>query len=115
MAIDGAHILVYGRDAEADRSFFRDVLGFPHVDAGGGWLIFGFPPAEVAIHPGEMNGQELFFMCEDLDSTLADLTAHGVAWDEIEDQGWGRVSYFRLPGGSRIGIYQPHHPRATDL
>jgi catechol 2,3-dioxygenase-like lactoylglutathione lyase family enzyme len=118
MAIPGAHVIVYSRDADADRRFVRDVLGFPHVDAGGGWLIFKLPPAEAAVHPSETAddpAHELYLMCDDLDATLRDLAEHGVEFDAVSEAGWGRLSRFRLPGGSRVGIYEPRHPRATEL
>ncbi|MEV8607171.1 extradiol dioxygenase [Amycolatopsis sp. NPDC051373] len=116
MPISGAHVIVSSRDAEADRAFFRDVLAFPHVDAGGGWLIFKLPPAELAVHPGDgPPSHELYLMCDDLDATLADLAAAGVTCAPVEEERWGRLSGFRLPGGSQVGIYEPHHPQATDL
>lgn len=116
MAISGAHVIVYSRDAEADRAFFRDVLGYPHVDAGDGWLIFKLPPAEVAIHPGdEPSGHELYFMCDDLAATMTELAANGVDCKAVAEARWGRLSRFQLPGGSDLGIYEPRHPRAIDL
>ena len=116
VTISGAHVVVYSRNPEADRAFLRDVLGFPHVDAGHGWLIFRLPPAEVAVHPtDDVPGQELYLMCDDLDATLRDLAAHGVDHTPVTDARWGRLSGIRLPGGGRVGIYQPAHPRATDL
>ena len=116
MAISGAHVIVYSRDPEADRAFFRDVLDYPHVDAGGGWLIFRLPPAEVAVHPGEdPSSQELYLMCDDLDETISALSARGVRCAGITEARWGRLSRFRLPGGADVGIYEPRHPRATDL
>jgi catechol 2,3-dioxygenase-like lactoylglutathione lyase family enzyme len=116
MAISGAHVIIYSADAAADRAFLRDVLDFPHVDAGGGWLIFKLPPAEAAVHPGDADApHELYLMCDDLDATLATLTAKGVEFANVSEERWGRLSRFRLPGGSEIGIYEPHHPRATEL
>lgn len=115
--INGAHVIVYSRDAEADRRFFQDVLDFPHVDAGGGWLIFKLPPAEVAVHPADgAEAHELYFMCDDVEATIADLTARGVEFTQpVSDEGWGRLTRFRLPGGSEVGLYEPRHDRATDL
>ncbi len=116
MAIFGAHVIVYSRDPEADRALFRDVLDYPHVDAGGGWLIFKLPPAEVAVHPGDdPSCHELYLMCDDLDATMTELSAHGVRCAVITEARWGRLSRFRLPGGGDVGIYEPQHPRATDL
>ncbi|WP_330328804.1 extradiol dioxygenase [Streptomyces sp. NBC_00536] len=115
--ITGGHVIVYSRDAEADRAFFRDVLEYPHVDAGGGWLIFKLPPTEVAVHP--MDGpesQELYLMCDDIDATVENLTARGVEFSQpVTDARWGRLTRLRLPGGGEIGLYEPRHERATDL
>ena len=115
--ITGAHTILYSSDAEADRAFLRDVLGFPHVDAGGGWLIFRLPPGEVAVHPAATSGAvELYLVCDDVQASVADLTAAGVRVDgPISDQGWGRLVTFRLPGGGRLGLYEARHPTAFDL
>lgn len=115
--INGSHVILFSRDPEADRAFFADVLGHPHVDAGGGWLIFKLPPAEVAMHPSdEAPAHELYFMCDDLDATMEELRAKGVEFTEqISEPRWGRVTRFRLPGGGDVGLYEPRHPRATDL
>jgi catechol 2,3-dioxygenase-like lactoylglutathione lyase family enzyme len=114
--ITGSHVIVYSRDAEADRAFFRDVLKYPHVDAGGGWLIFKLPPAEVAVHPVEgQSSHELYLMCDDVTATVADLTANGVACSDVTDQGWGLLTHLVLPGGGELGLYEPRHPRATEL
>jgi catechol 2,3-dioxygenase-like lactoylglutathione lyase family enzyme len=113
--INGVHAIIYSKDAEAARAFFRDVLGYHHVDAGRGWLIFAVPPAEVAVHPAEEGSarQELFFMCDDLDATLAQLGAKGVrATGPIHDAPWGRVTSIRIAEDTEIGIYQPKHPVA---
>lgn len=116
MNISGAHVIIHSRDAGADRSFFRDVLGYPHVDADGGWLIFKLPPAEVAVHPNEQDTpHELYLMCDDLDTATNDLAAHGVTCTPATEARWGRLTSFQLPGGSRVGLYEPHHPRATEL
>jgi len=114
--IDGTHLIVFSRDADADRVFLADALGLPHVDAGGGWLIFELPPAEVAVHPSESSVQhELYFMCDDVESTMRDLRAKGVEFtQEITEERWGRVTRFRLPGGSDVGMYEPRHQRAAD-
>jgi catechol 2,3-dioxygenase-like lactoylglutathione lyase family enzyme len=109
--ISGAHVIVYSKDAEADRAFFRDVLGFRSVDAGHGWLIFALPPAEAAFHPAEENGRhELFFMCDDLKADISALKKKGVACSDIHEERWGSITRISLPGGGRIGLYQPKHP-----
>ena len=114
--IIGSHIIVFSGAPEADRAFFADVLGLPHVDAGGGWLIFELPPAELAAHPsGEPTGQSLYFMCDDLPTTMRDLKAKGVEFThDISEERWGRLTRFRLPGGSEIGLYEPHHALAIE-
>ncbi len=114
--INGAHVILYSRDAEADRAFLRDVLGYPHVDAGGGWLIFRMPPTEVAVHPAEDQTTELYLMCDDLAATMAELTGKGVAFvGAPSEQRWGIVTSIRLPGGGTVGLYEPRHPLAVAL
>ncbi|MFJ8311100.1 MULTISPECIES: VOC family protein [unclassified Streptomyces] len=115
--INGAHVIIYSRDAEADRAFFKDVLDYPHVDVGGGWLIFKLPPAEIAVHPTEgPESQELFLMCDDVYATVQSLAAQGVEFTQpVTDARWGRLTRFRLPGGGEVGMYEPRHERATDL
>jgi hypothetical protein len=111
--IFGAHLIIYSREAEADRAFVRDVLGYASVDAGRGWLIFALPPAELAFHPAENPAGELHLMCDDLDATLADLAKKGVQPSQpVTDQPYGRITAIRLPGGGEIGLYQPRHPMA---
>jgi len=110
--IDGAHVVIYSKDAEADRAFLRDVLKFPFVDAHGGWLIFKLPPSELAVHPaGENDRHEFFLMTDDLDAEMAALKKTGVACEEPSQQRWGRLSRFRLPGGGSLALYQPRHAR----
>jgi catechol 2,3-dioxygenase-like lactoylglutathione lyase family enzyme len=111
--IDGLHAIVFTEDAEALRAFFRDVLEFPSVDAGGGWLIFGTPPAEIAAHPAETAGRhELYLMCDDIEATVAELEAKGVEFTRpVSDEGFGRMTAIRLPGGGELGLYEPRHPR----
>lgn len=113
----GSHVIVFSTDPEADREFFADVLGRPHVDAGGGWLIFKLPPSELAVHPSDRaTGHELYFMCDDLKDTVDDLRAKGVEFtQDISEERWGRLTRFRLPGGGEVGIYEPRHPLAIDL
>ena len=110
--IFGAHVIVYSQDAEADRVFLRDVLGFDGVDAGDGWLIFALPPAELAAHPSDTTGRhELLLMCDDLDATVRDLRAKGVdVAREPSSERWGRLTAIRLPGGGELGLYEPRHP-----
>ena len=116
MAISGAHLIVYSSDPGADRDFFRDVLHYPHVDAGGGWLIFKLPPAELAVHPSDSShDHELYLMCDDLQETMASLQDSGVVFDPVTDARWGHLTRFTLPGGSQVGLYEPLHPRATEL
>ena len=115
--ITGLHALIYSADAAADRAFLRDVLGLPHVDSGGGWLIFKAPPSELAVHPTDGSPtQELYLMADDIEATLADLRGKGVeVADEPVDQGWGVVAAIRMPSGGRLHVYEPRHPTAYDL
>jgi len=111
--ISGAHFVLFSKDAEADREFFRNVLHFPHVDAGDGWLIFALPPAEVAVHPAAENGaHELYLLCKDLRATLRILQEKGVKFSTPVERDWGRICNIQLPGGGEIGLYQPRHPLA---
>jgi len=110
--IIGAHSILYSTDAEADRAFLRDVLGLPNVDVGGGWLIFGLPPAEVAVHPGEDNDvQEFYLMCDDVKAFIAEMKKRHIACSEIHNQPWGMLTQLTLPGGGKLGVYQPRHAR----
>jgi catechol 2,3-dioxygenase-like lactoylglutathione lyase family enzyme len=125
--INGAHVLLYSEKPELDRAFFKDVLGFPNVDVGHGWLIFALPPAEVAVHPSdaETQGQQhsghrqigavLYLMCDDLAAQVAELRAKGISCTEVAEERWGRVTTIRLPSGSELGLYQPKHPVAYNL
>jgi catechol 2,3-dioxygenase-like lactoylglutathione lyase family enzyme len=109
--IMGTHVIVSSRDAEADRAFFEDILGFDSVDAGHGWLIFALPPAEVAVHPTEATpGHELYLMCDDLLAERNRLESLGVRCAEIAEARWGLVTNFSLPGGGQVGLYEPRHP-----
>ena len=110
--INGLHAIVFSPNADKVRAFFRDVLDLSSVDAGGGWLIFALPPAELAVHPADGKGHhELYLMCDDIHATLAELTAKGVeVVRDVSDQGWGLLSAIRLPDGSELAIYQPRHP-----
>jgi catechol 2,3-dioxygenase-like lactoylglutathione lyase family enzyme len=114
--ISGAHVIVYTKDAESDREFFREVLGFQSVDPGHGWLIFALPPGEAAFHPSDKNGpHELYFMCDDLKSEIAELAKKGVTCSKVHEERWGSITKVRLPGGGEIGLYQPKHPTALAL
>lgn len=114
--ISGAHVIIYSKNADAGRAFFRDVLGFKSVDAGHGWLIFALPLAEAAFHPSDRDGDhELYFMCDDLKSEMATLERKGVKCSKVEEQRWGSITKMRLPGGGDIGLYQPKHPTALAL
>lgn len=113
--ITGAHIIIYSKDPEADRAFLRDVFKLSHVDVGGGWLIFGLPPSEIAIHPAGEEAHEVWFLCDNLDSFLAAMTAHKLTCDPVEEQSWGKLTRLTLPGGGKVGIYQPKHPRPAPM
>jgi predicted enzyme related to lactoylglutathione lyase len=110
--ITGVHALIYTKDVEAARAFFRDVLGFPWVDAGQGWLIFALPPAELAAHPTVENGHcALYLMCDDVRKTVAELKRKGAEFTRpIMEQSWGFVTSLNLPGGGELGLYEPKHP-----
>lgn len=110
--ITGAHSIIYSRDAEKDRALLRDVLGFTHVDVGGGWLIFGLPPSEVAVHPSQENDEhELYLMCDDIAAFVSEMGARDIVCEPVSDQGWGLLTRMHLPGGGRLGVYQPRHAR----
>jgi catechol 2,3-dioxygenase-like lactoylglutathione lyase family enzyme len=114
--IFGTHIVVYSKNAGADREFLRDVLGFKSVDAGHGWLIFALPPAEAAFHPSNESGvSEFYLMCDDLEAEMASLTEKGVRFSEVQEARWGSITKMSLPGGGQIGLYQPKHPTALGL
>ena len=111
--IIGAHVIVYSKDPEADREFFRDALGFPSVDAGHGWLIFALPPGEAAFHPADENGaHELYLMCDDLAGEMKSLQARGVPCSPVHNERWGAITQVTLPGGGKLGLYQPRHATA---
>ena len=110
--ITGAHTLVFTSNPDADREFFRDVLELPYVDAGGGFLIYGLPPSEVAVHEAESGGtHELYLMCDDIEAFVGSMEARDVPVTPPDDQGWGIVTHVTLPGGGRLGVYEPRHPR----
>jgi hypothetical protein len=114
--LTGAHVVLYSRDAEADREFLGGILRFPSVDAGHGWRIFGLPPAEIAVHPSDGDSRhELYLMCHDLRGTIALLRASGTQCAPPTQAGWGTFTTITLPSGGHIGLYEPHHPTATGL
>jgi catechol 2,3-dioxygenase-like lactoylglutathione lyase family enzyme len=114
--IFGAHVVMYSKDAEADRAFLRDILEFKSVDAGHGWLIFALPPAEAAVHPDQEDDRhELYLMCDDLQAEMSALKKQGVAFSDLQEARWGSIAKIRLPGGGQIGLYQPKHPTALAL
>jgi predicted enzyme related to lactoylglutathione lyase len=112
--ITGVHAIVFSPEAEKVRAFFADVLGLSSVDAGGGWLVFALPPAELAVHPADGDSRhELYLMCDDIQATLAELRDKGVeVAQDVSDQGWGRLAAIRMPDGSEFPIYEPRHPTA---
>jgi len=110
--INGGHVVIYSKDAEADRAFIKNVLKFNYVDAHGGWLIFKLPPAEVAVHPSDENDlHEFYLMTDDLEMEINALTRAGVKCDTVTQQSWGRATRIRLPGGGTLGLYEPRHAR----
>lgn len=110
--ITGAHSIIYSKDPEADRAFLRDVLKLPNVDVGGGWLIFGLPPAEVAVHPSDKNSvHELYLMCDDVAAFIAEMAKYDIVCSSVQNQGWGLLTDITLPGGGKLGVYQPRHAR----
>ena len=110
--ITGAHAIIYSTRPAEDRAFLRDVLHLSHVDAGEGWLIFGLPPAEVAVHPSEENDiHELYLICDDIADTVSDMRRMNVPCTDVLDKGWGKITRLTLPGGGQLGIYQPRHAR----
>jgi len=110
--IIGAHSILYSKKPEADRAFLRDVLELPNVDVGGGWLIFGLPPAEVAVHPSDENDvHEFYLMCDDVEAFLEQMRQRRVPCGPVHNQGWGLLTLITLPGGGKLGVYQPRHAR----
>lgn len=116
--ITGAHSIIYSQNPEADRAFLRDVAGLTHVDVGGGWLIFGLPPSEVVVHPSETNEvHEFYLMCKDVRAFVDALAKRDLRCDDVQDMGWGLLTRVSLPGGGKLGVYEPRHlrPRAMPL
>jgi catechol 2,3-dioxygenase-like lactoylglutathione lyase family enzyme len=108
--INGAHVILYTEAAEATREFLERALRLRSVDAGGGWLIFALPPAELAVHPASAPSHELYLMCDDLPATIADLDGAGATFGPVREERWGRVALMTMPGGAQLSIYQPSHP-----
>ena len=114
--ITGAHSIIYSTNPDADRAFLRDVLKLTNVDVGDGWLIFGLPPAEVAVHPSEENDvHEFYLMCDDVEALVAEMSKHKIACGPVHNMGWGVLTQLALPGGGKLGIYQPRHARPKPM
>jgi hypothetical protein len=112
----GAHSVIYSTNADADRAFLRDVLKLPNVEAGGGYLIFGLPPAEVAVHPADKNdGHELYLLCDDVEVLIAEMKQRDIGCTPVQDEGWGLLTRVTLPGGGTLGVYQPRHARPPGM
>jgi catechol 2,3-dioxygenase-like lactoylglutathione lyase family enzyme len=112
--IFGSHVVLFSTDADADRAFLDRVFGLEHLDAGGGWMIFDLPPAEAAVHPSDVGGAQLYFMCDDLEVEIRRLAEIGVQCSPIENARWGSVTMIRLPGGGDVGLYRPTHPTMVE-
>lgn len=110
--INGAHAVIFSTDPDADRAFFRDVLEMVNTDVGSGWLVFGLPPAELAVHPSGKNGiHEIYLMCDDVDALIEHMDAHDIETTAIHEESWGLVTKITLPGGGKLGVYEPRHDR----
>ncbi len=119
MAVIGAHMLLYTPEPDALRAVLRDVFDLKHVDAGGGWLIFRLPPAELGVHPAEAGTNDtshaVSFMCDDITSTVVELRAKGIeVLGEPKDEGYGITVMLNLPGGCQVQLYEPRHPVAIE-
>ena len=114
--ITGTHAIIYSKDAEADKNFFRDVLKLTNVDVGKGWLIFGLPPSELAVHPStEDSFHELYLMCDDIQIFIQQMEKNKIVCSPAQDQGWGILTELKLPGGGKLGVYQPRHERPAEM
>jgi len=112
--LTGGHVIIYSRNPDADRAFLRDVLGLTHVDIGRGWLIFGLPPSELAVHPADENDRhEFYLMCDDVRAFVSAMRDRKIATDPIEQESWGMLTRVVLPGGGKLGVYEPRHARPT--
>ncbi|HZU79490.1 MAG TPA: hypothetical protein VE991_06205 [Acidimicrobiales bacterium] len=110
----GAHVVLFSTDPDADRRFLTEVMGLDSVDAGGGWLVYGLPPAELAVHPADGPGAGLYFMCDDLPTEMARLSALGITCAAPEEARWGSVTAVPLPSGATVGLYEPRHPTMVE-
>jgi predicted enzyme related to lactoylglutathione lyase len=110
--INGVHAIVFTKEPDGVRAFFRDVLGLSSVDAGGGWPIFALPPAELAAHPTDEHGHhQLYLMCDNIEATVKELKVKGVEFTaDITDAGWGLMTRMRLPDATQLALYEPKHP-----
>ncbi len=114
--ITGAHAVIYSTDPAADRAFLRDVLKLANVDVGDGWLIFGLPPSEVAVHPSDANDvHEFFLICDDVHRFVEEMQTHKVSCQPVQDKGWGLLTHLELPGGGKLGVYEPRHARPEPM
>lgn len=109
--ITGVHAMIFSENPEADRAFLRDVLELPHIDSGGGWLIFRLPPAELGVHEGRNAFHQVYMVCDDADAFVATMTERGASVEPITEQDWGRSTGVRLPGGGLLGVYEARHAR----
>jgi hypothetical protein len=112
--IHGAHVILFSKDVDRDRAFFKKVLKYPFADAGGGWLIFALPPAEIALHPSDESMHQLYLMCDDVKDFIAKMKKHDLACSKIDEQRWGSITYLTLPSGAKLGVYQPKHASPLD-
>ena len=114
--LTGAHTIIYSTKPDVDRGFLRDALKLTHVDVGHGWLIFGLPPSEVAVHPSQgSSAHELYLMCDDVAAFVAEMRARAITCGPVQNQGWGLVTQLTLPGGGVLGVYQPRHARPAPM
>ena len=114
--IIGGHSIIYSTQPDADRAFLRDILRLSNVDVGGGWLIFGLPPAELAVHPSDKNDvHEFYLMCDEVEAFTSEMKKRGIAVSPVHDEGWGLLMHLTLPGGGRLGVYQPRHARPETM
>ena len=112
----GIHLVIYSKDTEADKAFFRDILKLTNVDVGQGWLIFGLPPSELAVHPSSENDRhEIYLMCDDIKTLVRQMSKQKIVCSEIQNQGWGQLVQLTLPGGGKLGVYQPRHARPKPM